>query len=286
MLAAHGLTLIYVVSIFSVLATITVSLRCYTRRCLLKRFGADDFLATIALFLYLIFSVFCILGVRFGIGEHVSQLDDEHIKRTMLVPLPSLLTLPARLNNVQIWWIAYLMYGVIITIVKVSVGLFLLRITIYRHQRYLLWHAIHVTIIAGVIFVFIVAFQCKPASFFWTRLARDSTHQGTCINPHTYVALAYWFSVICVVTDFIFAGQPIFLIFTLNLGWRDKAILFGILSMATMCVTSFLHRLQIPNATNSACFAPIVRMFHLHALTSDDFLCTSPLKTFLSLPPN
>lgn len=84
--------------LFLILATITVSLRCYVRLRLLQIFKTEDFLAVFTFFCYALFSACVILSVQYGTGKRMDAVPPEDIPMAMMVcPLPN--ALPALHQN-------------------------------------------------------------------------------------------------------------------------------------------------------------------------------------------
>lgn len=136
------------------------------------------------------------------------------------------------------------------------------------------------TVFAGLVFLFLMLFQCKPLSFFWNRMAHHPVvnieGEGSCINMEIIVAMTYVYSVFAAMCDFTVGILPIFLVQTLQMKRRTKILVAGILGMA--CV--YVHALFLPlkytaNKFCRASSAVIVRIPFVETFNDlDDFLCT------------
>ena len=66
--------------------------------------------------------------------------------------------------------------------IKASIGIMLMRLTVMRTQRYILYANIALTQIYSFFFFFIFLFQCYPSSYFWERVGVEdvalSSHDG------------------------------------------------------------------------------------------------------------
>ncbi|KAJ4293192.1 hypothetical protein N0V90_008474 [Kalmusia sp. IMI 367209] len=133
---------------------------------------------------------------------------------------------------------------------KLSIGFFMLRITVKKIHIWILYGAMFISVLAGVVFFFVCAFQCHPVSMFW----KDETG-GSCINIQVIIGLAYLYSTFSVISDFTFALLPGFLIWDLHLKRTTKVVLIPLLAMG--CVASS---------------AVVVRLAFLHKFTDPDFL--------------
>jgi hypothetical protein len=135
--------------------------------------------------------------------------------------------------------------------IKVSIGLFLLRITIHKIQRWIIYIVMGLTVLTGLVFFFVTLLQCTPISFFWDKFSQT----GTCINVDIIIALTFLYSVVSVICDFAFAILPVFLVWDLNMSFNTRLVLVPILGMA--CVASI---------------AVICRMAYVMDFKNPDFL--------------
>ena len=111
---------------------------------------------------------------------------------------------------------------------KISIGYFLLRITVRRIDLLIIYGVMVVTVVTGVVFFFLTLFQCWPVEFFWDKTIEG----GSCIDINVIVTATYVYSAFSVVCDFTFALLPIVLIWKLNMNTRTKMALVPIMTMA------------------------------------------------------
>jgi hypothetical protein len=109
---------------------------------------------------------------------------------------------------------------------KISIGIFLLRITIHQPQCRIIYVVLVLTVITGVMFLFIMIFQCTPISFYWNK-----SQTGSCLNRDVIVALAYVYSLVSAVCDFTFGLMPVWLVWGLNMRRSEKLVLTPILGI-------------------------------------------------------
>jgi hypothetical protein len=110
---------------------------------------------------------------------------------------------------------------------KISIGYFLLRITIRKMDVWIIYSVMAVTVLTGAVFFFVTMFQCTPISYFWNK-----AQEGTCISMDVIIGLTYLYSACSVVCDFTFAILPMAIIWTLNINKRSKLALVPIMAMA------------------------------------------------------
>ena len=194
------------------------------------------------------FATCAIGGVHYGTGRHFIDLSTSEIFMAMrvriwhfslviqLVVLIIVLVLVALLHRFGYALKALsrtdlirIAYSLTMIAVKLSIGLLLLRLTINKIHRWILYTVMALSVLTGVVFFFVTIFQCSPVSFFWNRL-----QPGTCINVHILEGLTYLYSSINAINDFTFGLLPIALIYNLQMDRKTKLLLVPILSMGCM----------------------------------------------------
>lgn len=128
----------------------------------------------------------------------------------------------------QYWYLCYPAYCLAMISAKISVGLFLLRVTVQRHYRRIIYLVMGLTVATGLVFFFVSVLQCHPVSYFWEKF----TGSGTCVNIDIIIAVAFAYSAVASVCDFTFGLLPIFLVWNLHMAKNQKIMLIPILSMA------------------------------------------------------
>ena len=82
---------------------------------------------------------------------------------------------------------------------KISVGLFLLRVTVQTHYRRIIYGVMFATVITGLVFFFISVLQCTPVWYFW-----DKYHTtGTCVNIDVIIGIAFIYSAIASICEYL-----------------------------------------------------------------------------------
>lgn len=119
-------------------------------------------------------------------------------------------------------------------IAKLSVCITLLRVTIDRIHAWVLFGAMSLSTVVGLIFFFFTIFQCHPIDYFWSR----RTETGTCIDRNLLIGIAYLYSVGAALTDLTIGLLPVALIWNLSMNRRTKAAIVGILGIGCMFVAS------------------------------------------------
>ncbi|KAM0551364.1 hypothetical protein ACHAPJ_008473 [Fusarium lateritium] len=109
------------------------------------------------------------------------------------------------------------LYFAIMTLLKLSLLFFYLRIFPTPAVRRLLWSTVAFTCVFGLVFVFVAIFQCRPISYFWEKW--DGEHIGQCANIN---AVTWSNAAINIALDIWILGIPLSQLRDLNLDWRKK----------------------------------------------------------------
>ncbi|KAH8671503.1 hypothetical protein BX600DRAFT_537877 [Xylariales sp. PMI_506] len=210
----RGPQLLAVCSALLAITVISIGLRLYSRLVIIKAFGVDDWLMSVATLSFILYVSSAITGVHYGTGQHTSNLSADQIFEAK-----------------KFWWLCYIWYSVTMTLSKLSIAIFLLRITVQRIHRYIIVVALVFSVLSGLIFLLITMLQCKPISYFW-----DQNQDGSCLSTEIIIILVYIYSSFSMVCDFTFALLPVDLLRGLQMKKEVKMSLIPILSMG--CVAS------------------------------------------------
>ncbi|KAK4031304.1 hypothetical protein C8A01DRAFT_21457 [Parachaetomium inaequale] len=218
-----------------ILAGITCLLRCYVRLFMLKAFGLDDWLMVISTIIFITYSVCSNTGVHYGTGQHRSDLSEENYMTAM-----------------KWWFMCYPTYGGTMFFAKLSIGWFLLRVTISRIHRWIIYTAAIVTCASCLCYFFVALFQCNPISYYWDKHSQT----GTCIDVQIVIWLVYLYSGFAVISDFTFALLPAWVVSRLNMKKNMKIAVIILMGMG--CIA-----------------AVVIRWPYMQRLGSNDFLWDS-----------
>ncbi|KAI1130276.1 hypothetical protein F5Y10DRAFT_236215 [Nemania abortiva] len=206
-----------------ILAFVSVSLRCYVRIGITNAFGADDCWMLVTLASFTTNTTVALLSARYGLGKHTATLSHESVVQAKKFSYATEIT-----------------YGLTMIFAKISIALFLLRVTVHRAQRWIIYIITTLTCVAGLTLVFIVAFQCKPLSKAW-----DSDQPGSCISIQAIPIATYTYSALAVVTDLTFTVLPLFIVWHLQMDRRTKLSLVPIFSLALLASLAVVIRIPL-----------------------------------------
>jgi len=114
---------------------------------------------------------------------------------------------------------------------KASIALMLLRLSVRPTHKKILWVTFVVTEIYSAFFFFLFVFQCIPSEYFWTRYTDG---EGTCLDTSIVVAATYGYSAITCAGDLVFSILPVLMVWSLQMGRKEKAAVIAILAMGAM----------------------------------------------------
>ncbi|CAI7612795.1 unnamed protein product [Penicillium glandicola] len=216
-----------VAAVFLPIATITVMLRIYVRGWVVKAFGWDDGVMVVAMAFYAMFCGTMIGGSIYGTGYKLESL-----------------TIENRLIAMRFWWLCEIAYCFASVGCKISVCIFLMRITIRPLHIWILYTVMAFTVISGLVFMFLMLLQCRPLEYFWTKLAYDPNIIGHCMDMKIIIIMTYIYSGFAALCDFTVGLLPIFLVRNLHMKRQTKIAVMGILSMA--CIASSAVIVRVP----------------------------------------
>ncbi|KAH7131282.1 hypothetical protein EDB81DRAFT_808285 [Dactylonectria macrodidyma] len=181
--------------------------------------GIDDWLI-LATFISVIASTICNVrgAVPNGVGRDVWTLTPTNIT-----------------NFTMYFYIMAVLYFAQITLMKLSLLFFYLRIFPGKLIRQLLWGTIIFNALFGISYVFVAIFHCQPVSYFWKKW--DGEHEGHCTDLN---AITVSNAVISIILDVWMLILPISQLRHLNLHWKKKV---GISLM--FCVGTFVTVISI-----------------------------------------
>lgn len=197
------------------LVALVVAVRLLSKFVIGTTFGLDDLFTVFTALMRLPSTVFSIQGlVLNGLGRDMWTLAFQQIT-----------------DFTEIFYILEILYICEISLLKLSILFFFLRIFPQPRTRRIIWVTIFVVILYGLLFLFLAAFQCQPIDYFWTRW--DGEHQGRCVN----MSGREWSGGLgSVVLDVWMIGLVVSEIRHLNMHWKRKIAVGLMLSVGALYV--------------------------------------------------
>jgi hypothetical protein len=204
------------------------------------------------------------MNVKYGIGKH-------------LIDVP-----PAHRPIAMMWrWIGTYFYIVITALVKIIIGLFLLRICNHqRWERITLRTTIGVVAVYNLFFVFLAIFACRPVEYQWTGYNYPVPAKGECNNSGWATYPSYVAGFLNVAADWILPLLPARLVWKATMERRKKISVCAVLALGSMYVLDspfFQPELQVTGPpAPSASIASIVRLpYAINVLDNPEYLYNS-----------
>ncbi|PNS17614.1 hypothetical protein CAC42_3009 [Sphaceloma murrayae] len=211
-----------------VVSVTAMALRLYVRLFIIKAVGADDYTMIATLLLYVSFVGCEIGGIRYGTGRLRKDLEREDAQQALMY-----------------WWFCEVFYSPATSMLKVSVGLFLLRIAVKRIQIWIIRFFMAGSVVFGLFWMIITINQCKPVSFWWDL---DPNSNGTCINATVFTICAYAISVLNSSADFAFAILPMFILRETTMSRKARTLVCVLLGVASIaCVATIVRIPFLPS---------------------------------------
>ncbi|KAM0318321.1 hypothetical protein ACHAPQ_010706 [Fusarium lateritium] len=208
-----GRTLLGVTIFFLIPTSIIIVLRCYTR---LKHhiFGVDDGLMLIGWMLYVAVSGIVMRSTYAGLGTKDKDLN-------------------AYLQNDgrKFLWCFQVTYCFSLLFLKSSICVTLLRIAVIKTHRIIIWCTLAFALLSTTTVIIGLFLICRPISTAWG-------HEGTCAPTIVIASLGYLVSAGAVVTDWICAILPIFMLYKSNMKIATKisvSFILGLAALASLC---------------------------------------------------
>lgn len=277
--AGDGLTLFIIVIVMLVLSWVTVVTRIVVRQVLIKQFGGDDWLMAIGLvsrkapfdqekyllksypkILFTVTAGLLFAFIYFGGGYHSAELTPETISLGTKVgnSLPFHISHPAN-QALQYYFIAQMFYVSSTVPIKCSICVALIRIAGTRLvYRYILFGIIGLTIASGLATAIGILNVCRPIATLWGEA------DGTC-DPSINSKVGYFFSAVCIITDWTLAILPAWILWNVQLKQRIRVIVAFLLALGALYVIissitfqpihKFLTRKPVPHAQQSSAYA-------------------------------
>lgn len=158
-----------------------------------------------------------------GSGRHVRDLTREQIY-----------------IGLKTWYISEILYAPVSAMVRTSVALFLLRLSVHPTHKRIIVAILVVIWTTCAAFMGVVAFQCDPPSYFYDQVLGL---KGRCVDIQVVPNVTIAHSVIGAASDFVYAILPIAMLWEVRLNKRTKASVALLLGMGFVSGIALLVRI-------------------------------------------
>lgn len=164
------------------------------------------------------------IGCLYGLGRNEADFTNlANIETAIMVetissfPLTKFHLIP---GSVQWWWLGQTGYLWGAAFARTSLVLSLVRLTIHRRRRFLLYAVVSFSWTISIVLWLIVILACRPTSQFW-----EQTNLNACLQPSQIITAAYVHSTVAAICDLTLGVFPIPLIWNLQMSRRSKTLL-------------------------------------------------------------
>ncbi|KAH6684559.1 hypothetical protein B0J14DRAFT_465132, partial [Halenospora varia] len=142
-------------------------------------------------------------------------------------------------NFVHAFYATEILYFAQVSLLKLSLLFFYMRIFPAAKVKRLLWGTVVFDVLFGITFIVVGVFQCQPISYYWKNW--DGEHQGTCLNINS---LGWSNAAISILLDAWMLGIPMSQIAGLKLHWKKKIGVAMMFVVGTFVTVISIIRLQ------------------------------------------
>ncbi|KAI9158710.1 hypothetical protein HJFPF1_06708 [Paramyrothecium foliicola] len=207
-----------------VVTWVSFGLRVFTRIVLIKNFQRDDWFMLAAQIVFTVSCAFILLGVEAGLGHHNDAIKDDDLKVAALM-----------------WQaLATATYILDMMLIKLSIGLFLLRFSVQRVYFYIITISLAIITIWSLVLFFWNMFQCNPVEKQWDYRIQG----GTCVTAEQVVQAAYAISIMTILSDWLYALMPIPMVWRVNMTMQAKITVVVILGLGVFASVATLVRIR------------------------------------------
>ncbi|KAH8662916.1 hypothetical protein BGZ60DRAFT_530069 [Tricladium varicosporioides] len=204
------------------ITTIFMIARVFARMKLEIGLGPDDWFMIAAYVMYVV-DIAMAFGVALnGFGQHMYYLTPHQISQSL-----------------RFFYFAEIFYHLAITLTKLSLLLFFLRIFTAKAQKMAIWGLFGFVVVSNTAMVLVAIFQCTPIHGAWTNWAYKSP-QAVCVDRFSEIYASAGLSTFQDVLILLF---PIPIILRLNLSTRKKGNLLVMFLVGIFVIIASLLRL-------------------------------------------
>ncbi|KAJ6012693.1 hypothetical protein N7522_003048 [Penicillium canescens] len=221
----QGWRILLATGITTFVALILVLARFYVRIFIIRNVGWDDYTMALTMLLSLCGFAIIVPEVQYGAGRHTVYVEHTASKA---------MHLNFATQAIYLWAIG---------LVKVSIGLFLLRFAPQKGYKIFIWVVIVLMTLYTAICFLTLMFECKDIRTNW-----DKNVVSECFSSRQLLILSYTNTALNILTDLIFAFLPILMLRHLQVNRRVKASLVCILGLGIFaCAAAFVKISILPN---------------------------------------
>ncbi|KAI1655603.1 hypothetical protein F4813DRAFT_366631 [Daldinia decipiens] len=224
---SNGDALVVTAVVMLSVSWLSVSLRSFVRAKLTNGFQWDDWLMVAAQANFTVSCALILMGVRDGLGRHNASLDQHH-----------------EIEALKYQALATATYVLNMWLIKLSIGIFLLRLASQKRYRYILYASIIIFSIWSIVLFFWNIFQCNPVAAQWDYTILQNDPNSRCVSADEIVNAAYALSVMSILSDWLYALLPIPILWSVKMSAQAKMTVVVVLGLGVFASIATLVRLK------------------------------------------
>ncbi|KAI0377982.1 hypothetical protein F5Y04DRAFT_263226 [Hypomontagnella monticulosa] len=224
---SNGAALVVTAIAMLTLSWLSVALRSYVRARLTNGFQWDDWLMLASQLNFTVSCAFILLGVQDGLGRHNRSLDQFH-----------------EIEALKYQALATATYVLNMWLIKLSIGIFLLRLASQKRYKYTLYASIVIVGIWSIVLFFWNIFQCNPVAAQWDYTILQNDPNARCVSADEIVNAAYALSVMNILSDWLYALLPIPMLWKVKMTAQAKLTVVVVLGLGVFASIATLVRLK------------------------------------------
>lgn len=130
----------------------------------------------------------------------------------------------------QLFFMGQIVYILLTVCIKISISIFLLRISLERVHKVIIYATIFVYVSTSIYFIISIVIQCSPIAYFWDK----TIDGGSCEGVNQDIATALASAALTTSTDLVYSLFPLWLIRNLHMDLKSKVSVAVILSMGLL----------------------------------------------------
>lgn len=131
----------------------------------------------------------------------------------------------------QWYWCAILPYITSSALIKVTVGLFILRFCRSKTHIRVIYFTLGLIITYDLAYLLVCTFECTPVKFFWLELVGE---KGSCIDRQVLTDLSFIAAGLNTAADIVLGVLPVVIVMGLQLDIRTKIGVASVLAVGSM----------------------------------------------------
>ncbi|KAF4470603.1 integral membrane [Fusarium albosuccineum] len=143
--------------------------------------------------------------------------------------------------GMQSWYFGELIYGVLSILIRISVGLYLLRICRSTMHKKILYVSLTIVGLTSTVYFFATLFQCSPPKYYWEQFL-SIEESGSC-ESSLVTTTAIVLSVVAGTSDWVIAMMPAVVLWNIRISQQSKIIIVGLMSLGVLAGIAIIVRI-------------------------------------------